>query len=257
MSSTTFCAESTPVEAPLQQPSVSSHPDAQATRETHQPDLRAKRGTKWQTLINYLSGGQGGSGGGGGLQAGAGGTGEGPALQYDIKAERIIMKTFNNSEATPSDFLRIPLGNIDLRSEIRVNPARRVVWRHRERKCVRRMYSARVVGHTEPLTVALYQGHSAEEEWKRHLARHSRLRHPHILQIYASASSSGIHATIFHDDLVLFSEFLDSFRDSVVLRAYIHWYTDVDRDNAYEYYASSQDLRSSIIIIHVLPLTGG
>ncbi|KAF7364422.1 hypothetical protein MSAN_01103200 [Mycena sanguinolenta] len=103
------------------------------------------------------------------------------------------------------------------------------------------MYSARVVGHNEPMTVALYQGDNAEEEWKRDLSRYSGLRHPHILQIYASASSSGIHATVFHDDLVLFSQFLGSFRSSAILQAYILWYTNADWNNVYEYYTAPDD----------------
>ncbi|KAJ6456751.1 hypothetical protein C8R45DRAFT_1082084, partial [Mycena sanguinolenta] len=232
MSSARFNAESSSVETPLQQPSISLHPDA--PRATHQNNERG--GDGWRTLINYISGGQGGTGGSG-LRGhgGGGGTGEGPTLQYDIKTEHFIIKNFASPETTPSDFLRIPLGNIDLRSEIEVNAATGVVRRHRERKRARRMYSARVVGHNEPMTVALYQGDNAEEEWKRDISHHSGLRHPHILQIYASASSPGIHATVFHDDLVLFSRFLDSYRDSVVLGAYILWSTISDFWNAHDY----------------------
>ncbi|KAJ6456733.1 hypothetical protein C8R45DRAFT_943552 [Mycena sanguinolenta] len=100
-----------------------------------------------------------------------------------------------------ADFLSIPLGNIDLRNEIGVDTARGVMRRDSERRSVRRMYSARVVG----------QGNNAEEEWKRDLDCHSRLR----------ASSSEIHAAVFHDDLVLFSQFLKSFQHFPVLTAYI------------------------------------
>ncbi|KAJ6474262.1 hypothetical protein C8R45DRAFT_1011245, partial [Mycena sanguinolenta] len=148
------------------------------------------------------------------------------------------MKNFTNFEATPSDFLRIPLGNIDLRSEIRMDAEADAVWRHRERKSVRRMYSARVVGHNEPISVALYQGNNAEEEWKRDISYHSRFRHPHILQIYASASSSGIHATIFYDDLALLPHFLETFRYSAVLTVYIYWYTNAEWTDACTYSAS-------------------
>ncbi|KAF7364457.1 hypothetical protein MSAN_01107100 [Mycena sanguinolenta] len=227
MSSIHFRAESSSVETPLQQRSKSSHLDVDAARAERplERGVAKREEYGWRTLINYISGGQGGSGGRGGVHGGAGGAGEGPTLQYDIKAQRVVMKTFNGPEATPSDFLRIPLGHIDLRSVIRMDAATGAVSRRRERKSVRRMYTARVVGHNEPMTVALYQGHNAEEEWKRDLSRHSGVRHPNILQIYASASSSGIHATVFHDDLVLFEQFFDSFRDSAVLRAYIRWYT--------------------------------
>ncbi|KAF7364436.1 hypothetical protein MSAN_01104700 [Mycena sanguinolenta] len=162
MPSTCLPAESTP---PLQQRSISARSGAHAARE---PDLGNKHESNgMQTLTSYISGGQGGMGGSG-LQGrgGAGGNGEGPTLQYEIKGERIVMNTFNGPGATASDFLRIPLGNIDLRSELRVDAMTGAVWRCREYKCVRQMYSARVVGHSEPMSVALYQGHHAKEEWK-------------------------------------------------------------------------------------------
>ncbi|KAF7364417.1 hypothetical protein MSAN_01102600 [Mycena sanguinolenta] len=285
MPSARLSTESTPVEAPLQQRPKSPHSDTDAAPAEHplERGVAERESNGWQTLISYISGGQGGSGGGGGLHGGAGGTGEGTTLNYDIKAERIIMKTFNSPEATPSDFIRIPLGNIDLRNEIQVDAATGAVWRHREQKrtTVRRMYSARVIGHNEPMTVALYQGHNAEEEWKRDLTRHSGLRHPHILQIYASASSSGMHAVVFHDgattiaiihlelvefnndiDFVPWGQFFDSFRHSAILTAYILWYMTVDWSNAYNYYMRNVTMqglvRYSIIACSTTPAkTGG
>ncbi|KAF7364450.1 hypothetical protein MSAN_01106100 [Mycena sanguinolenta] len=255
MTSIHWSAEPTPVETPVQQRSVSIHSDAHTARK---PELGTKRESNgWRTLVNYIYGGKGGSGGGGGLQGGAGGTGEGSTMYYDLKAENIIVKTFNSCEATPSDFLKIPLGNINLRSEIQVDEATGAVWRHckQKRTNVRRMYSARIVGHNEPMTVALYQGNNEEEEWKHGISHHSGLRHPHILQIYASASSSGIHAVVFHDggtiiaiihlelvtlnidiDLIPYGQFFDSFQRSVILRAYIIWHMDADWNNAYNYY---------------------
>ncbi|KAF7364409.1 hypothetical protein MSAN_01101700 [Mycena sanguinolenta] len=202
----------TQAEVHVQHP-MPSNPDAAAI---HESDGRLDTdwdSNRWRTVINYISGGQGGTGGGG-VQGGTGGIGEGPSLQYDIKAERLIMNTVTNAATTPSDFLRIPLGNIDLRSEIRLDAE----------TC-----------HNEPMTVALYQGDNAEEEWKRDLSHYSALRHPHILQIYARASSSGIHAVVFHDDLIPFTQFLGYFRYSAILRAYISWYMSADLHNAEEY----------------------
>ncbi|KAJ6474265.1 hypothetical protein C8R45DRAFT_1077604 [Mycena sanguinolenta] len=142
-------ASRTAVETPVHPPMSSQSDAAAILDEQSDRALDTEReSNECQIVNNYISGGQGGNGGGGGLQGGAGGIGEGPTLQYDIKAENIVMKTFTCPELTPSDFLRIPLGNIDLRSEIQVNATRGVVWRGRERKCVRRMYSARVVGLT-------------------------------------------------------------------------------------------------------------
>ncbi|KAF7342842.1 hypothetical protein MSAN_02000300 [Mycena sanguinolenta] len=93
----------------------------------------------------------------------------------------------NVTETVPSDFLRLPLGSIDLRNEIQLDKMGGVVCRHCERRSVRRMYSARVAGHNRSVTVALYQGDDAEEEWRQDVVRHSVLRHPNILQIYATA----------------------------------------------------------------------
>ncbi|KAJ6474909.1 hypothetical protein C8R45DRAFT_383382 [Mycena sanguinolenta] len=124
----------------------------------------------------------------------------------------------NTSEATPSDFLRLPLGSIDLRNEIRLD---RLVGVVSDQRSVRRTHAARIAGHHEPMTVALYQGDNAETEYRQDISRHSGLRHPHILQIYATANSFGIHAAIFHDDLIPYEQFLESFRHSAILKAYI------------------------------------
>ncbi|KAJ6511125.1 P-loop containing nucleoside triphosphate hydrolase protein [Mycena sanguinolenta] len=47
----------------------------------------------------HISGGQGGSGGSGGVHGGGGGTGEGPTLQYNIKAEHFTMHAMNTGSA--------------------------------------------------------------------------------------------------------------------------------------------------------------
>jgi hypothetical protein len=59
----------------------------------------------------------------------------------------------------------IPLGDIDLQHEICFDKLERsaVVVRPRERASVRRVYSARIDGRDAPTTVAMYQGHGAEE----------------------------------------------------------------------------------------------
>ncbi|KAF7378445.1 hypothetical protein MSAN_00271500 [Mycena sanguinolenta] len=131
----------------------------------------------------------------------------------------------NSIFSPPSDFPRIPFGSIDLRNEIRLDVPAGVVSRNHEQGAVRRMYSARVECRNTPMTVALYQGDDAEEEWRRTVSRHSRFRHPNIIQLCATASSSGIHAAIYHDDLIPHEQFVDSFRHSAILQAYIYAYT--------------------------------
>ncbi|KAJ6485676.1 hypothetical protein C8R45DRAFT_279131 [Mycena sanguinolenta] len=143
--------------------------------------------------------------------------------------------TNNTISSPPADYLRISLGSIDLRNKIRLDEPAGVASRNHGRGAVRRLYSAWVGCHNKPMTVALYQGDHAEEEWRESVSIHASLRHPHILQIYATANSSGIHATVFHDDLIPFDQFLDSFRHSAILQAYIITYTSQDELEAYQY----------------------
>jgi hypothetical protein len=58
-----------------------------------------------------------------------------------------------------TDFRMIPLGDIDLQHDTGV------IGRHRgwEHPRVRRVYSATVEGRNSSVTVAMYQGHGAEE----------------------------------------------------------------------------------------------
>ncbi|KAJ7897369.1 hypothetical protein B0H14DRAFT_2677990, partial [Mycena olivaceomarginata] len=76
----------------------------------------------------------------------------------------------------------------------------------RERRCVRRVSSG--------MTVALYQGNNAEEEWRYAVSPHSSLRHPNIVQLYGVVNSPGIHAAVYHDDLIPFEHFLNHYRQS-------------------------------------------
>jgi hypothetical protein len=58
----------------------------------------------------------------------------------------------------------IPIGDIDLLEEIRVNNKTGFVGRHHpERTRVRRVYSAKIDGRKSGVTVAIYQGEGAEE----------------------------------------------------------------------------------------------
>ncbi|KAF7349762.1 hypothetical protein MSAN_01703400 [Mycena sanguinolenta] len=87
-------------------------------------------------------------------------------------------------------------------------------------------------------------GDDAEEDWKETVSVHANLRpvrHPHILQIYATASSSGIYAAVFHDDLIPLELFLQSFRHSAILQTYIHAYMSADEDEALDYCGPTAD----------------
>ncbi|KAF7352060.1 hypothetical protein MVEN_01168700 [Mycena venus] len=123
----------------------------------------------------------------------------------DCQNFTVTGETFNNVtnhyttvSTMPSDFRMIPLGGIDLRYEIRVDIDTGFVnRRERERACVRRVYSAKIEGRMSNVTVAMYQGPDAKEEWHQHIAQ---CIHPNMVQIYGAASSgAGIHATILND----------------------------------------------------------
>ncbi|KAF7377013.1 hypothetical protein MSAN_00119300 [Mycena sanguinolenta] len=142
--------------------------------------------------------------------------------------------TNDNYTTTPSlasDFRMISMADIDLRHPIRVDERTGVACsRPRERTRVRRLYSAKVGGREPTLTVAMYQGDGAEQEWRSDLAKYMSMRqvfsfdleisfnsgtsHPNIVQIWGAASSNGMHATLFNDDLIPVQQIVDRHRDS-------------------------------------------
>ncbi|KAJ7469405.1 hypothetical protein B0H11DRAFT_2283857 [Mycena galericulata] len=110
----------------------------------------------------------------------------------------------NITEGTPPlppDFRMIPIGDIYLRHGVGV------VTRSTGTNCARRLYSARIEGRKTEMTVTMYQGENAEEEWREDLSRYLWLRHPNFLQVYGAASSAGIHAIILHDELIPWANF--------------------------------------------------
>ncbi|KAF7337140.1 hypothetical protein MVEN_02152000 [Mycena venus] len=127
--------------------------------------------------------------------------------------------TFTAAPAVPSDFRRIPLGDIDLQHEIRLDFNSRIVHRH-SRASVRRVHVARVEGRS--VTAMVYQGNGADEEWRRDLEKHMPLRHPNIIQIYGTASSRSMKTTLYHDELIPFQYFLDIYRQSHFLTVYVY-----------------------------------
>ncbi|KAJ6462866.1 hypothetical protein C8R45DRAFT_1107939 [Mycena sanguinolenta] len=132
-----------------------------------------------------------------------------------------VTKNYAAVPSLPSDFRMIPMGDIDLRGEIRVDEHRGVAYSQRQRGCVRRMHSAeaRIDGQKSRVMVAMYQWDGAEEAWRRDIAKYI---HPNIIQIVAAASSGGIHAMLFNDDLIPWKHFLDGYRNSPVMTVYIY-----------------------------------
>ncbi|KAJ6538661.1 hypothetical protein DFH09DRAFT_1176666 [Mycena vulgaris] len=105
-----------------------------------------------------------------------------------------------------------------------LNGRSRLVNRWQGRNSARRVYSARVHGCKAKMTAAVYQGENGEEEWREDISRYAWLRHPNLVQLFATASSSGIHAAIFHDALVPAQNRLDQYRGSNLSTVYIYSY---------------------------------
>ncbi|KAF7377040.1 hypothetical protein MSAN_00122100 [Mycena sanguinolenta] len=148
----------------------------------------------------------------------------------------VTHKNYAAAPSLPSDFRMIPMGDIDLRHPIRANEHTSVAYsRPRERARVRRLYSAQVEGRKSTLTVAMYQGDDAEQEWRSDLAKYMSMRHPNIVQLCGAASSNGIHATIFNDDLISLREILDHHQDSHFSTIYIYAHCNQDFTEAFDY----------------------
>ncbi|KAF7377035.1 hypothetical protein MSAN_00121600 [Mycena sanguinolenta] len=167
--------------------------------------------------------------------------------QFTVTGKTFTNVTNNYAAPTlPSDFRMIPMGDIDLRHQIRVDDLRADEWnvsnpQLRGRACVRRVHSAKVViGHRRSrVTVAMYEGNDAEEEWRNDLAKYMRLRHPNIVQICGAASSNGMHVTLFNDDLIPLQEVLDRYRDSHFSTVYIYACCNQDFTQAINYLRSA------------------
>ncbi|KAJ7741284.1 hypothetical protein B0H16DRAFT_1565184 [Mycena metata] len=112
------------------------------------------------------------------------------------------------------DFPLIPLGHINLLRKIKRSEGCDVVRCKHVQNFVRTMYSARIHECKSNMTVALYQGDSAEERWREDVSRYSRLRHLYLAQLYGIVHTADLNAVVFHDDLVPHTELLDQYCDS-------------------------------------------
>ncbi|KAJ7036910.1 hypothetical protein C8F04DRAFT_457136 [Mycena alexandri] len=78
-----------------------------------------------------------------------------------------IMKNYYAAPNVAPHFRIIPMGDINLQKELMVNKELWLLGRRRERNCVRRVYSATIDGRKSNVTVAVYQGEGAEEDWQK------------------------------------------------------------------------------------------
>ncbi|KAJ7660258.1 hypothetical protein DFH06DRAFT_392842 [Mycena polygramma] len=127
------------------------------------------------------------------------------------------------------DFRMIPPGDLDLRHE----KGHSVVYR-RGSPSVRRVYSSQIHGSSKAMTAVVFQGDDANERLREEISQYTNLRHPQILQLYGVVNARGIHATIFHDDLIPYRALRDRYRTSHFSTVYF-WaclegdFSDVDQ----------------------------
>ncbi|KAJ7339113.1 hypothetical protein DFH08DRAFT_812509 [Mycena albidolilacea] len=138
----------------------------------------------------------------------------------------------DSPNTTDGGFRTIPLEDLNLLNEIRldegfdIRPGRSSVTQIC-RPLSRRTYSARIKGRKSDMTVAVYQGQNAEEEWRRDVKKYSgvwcdafsvaaieyvtnRDSHPKFLPVYGVLEPCGLYATVFYDgDVLIFSQGLE------------------------------------------------
>ncbi|KAJ7094171.1 hypothetical protein C8R44DRAFT_890538 [Mycena epipterygia] len=156
----------------------------------------------------------------------------------------------NCAPAVPLDFRTIPLGDLDLRHEIRLEKSGEVTWQHGTFPA-RRIYTARIEGKQSDMTVAVYQGKNAEENWRRKLAHYSGLRLVPSTFLYGAVNSGGLYAMIFTTvrhlrqrslsltclslDLVPYDQFFEENQQSVISTVYLYAQFSTEFNGAAEY----------------------
>ncbi|KAF7353291.1 hypothetical protein MSAN_01517100 [Mycena sanguinolenta] len=137
----------------------------------------------------HITGGFGGSGGEGGDQGGDGGTGQGPTVYFGQPQAQ-----------EQSDFRTIRRGDLKLLKEVRLSTESGIVGRQSQAVGVRRaVYHAEIRGDPGIVTVAMYQGDGAEEEWRKDIAKYESIWHANIMQLYGLVSTKKLYAMVFHD----------------------------------------------------------
>ncbi|KAF7344250.1 hypothetical protein MVEN_01716300 [Mycena venus] len=126
---------------------------------------------------------------------------------FAINGGSFINTNINHAAPSePPDFRMIPIGDLNLLREIRHDGGSGVIDRRKRRAPVRRMYTARITGSQSAVTAVMFQGEGAEEQCRAAISQYITVRHPNILQLYGLARTRGLHAAVFHDDLIPYKE---------------------------------------------------
>ncbi|KAF7334347.1 hypothetical protein MSAN_02379600 [Mycena sanguinolenta] len=105
-----------------------------------------------------------------------------------------------------SDFRTIRRGDLKLVKEVRLSPQSGIVGRD-----------------------------GAEEEWRKDVAKYESIWHNNIMQLYGIVSTKGLHAVVFHDELIPYAQFLRHFQHSAILTPYIIGYCNTEFNDATNY----------------------
>ncbi|KAJ6559408.1 hypothetical protein DFH09DRAFT_1316717 [Mycena vulgaris] len=76
-------------------------------------------------------------------------------------------------------------------------------------------------------------------EWLEDINRYASLRHPNFVQLCGVTTSPRMHAAIFHDDMMPFEDFVDLYRHSPILTAYIYGYCNTQFRAVKGYFSST------------------
>ncbi|KAJ7679557.1 hypothetical protein DFH06DRAFT_1316461 [Mycena polygramma] len=145
-----------------------------------------------------------------------------PKAHNFVIADGRFSSVTNINHAAPSvppDFRKIPLGDLDLRDEIRLNGTTCTLDRYHNS---RRLYAARIHGSVSDRTVAVYQGENAEEIWERDVSRYSSFRHPNVAQLFGIVSTPDLRVAVFNDELIPARRILDAYSTSLLSTVYIY-----------------------------------
>ncbi|KAK7029958.1 hypothetical protein R3P38DRAFT_2523925, partial [Favolaschia claudopus] len=101
---------------------------------------------------------------------------------------------------------------------------------------VRRYHTAKVKDQKE-MTVVVYEGQDAEEEFKKDVARFMNFRHPLFLQLYGIVHSANNYASIFYDVLIPWMDMKSIYRESPMVLCYMYAYVSQEFKAASHYFA--------------------
>ncbi|KAF8137800.1 hypothetical protein K438DRAFT_1996728 [Mycena galopus ATCC 62051] len=131
-------------------------------------------------------------------------------------------------------------GDLNLLHEIHLEDGPGIITR---RRSTGKFYHVHLDSRASTMTAVVYQGEEGEQAWRRELQTYSGIRHPNIVQIYGAVSSSGLYATIFHDEFISLDQYCDDldqydFQKELFTRIYLAYCAGYELKDAANYLAS-------------------